>query len=536
MKKFISIILASALLLVLAAGCQQAEPEPTQPAATEPTQPEQTAPVIENDFAQTGMLAEGQSVTLTADTLSGDIVWSSSNPDRLTVDAAGVVTALADRGTVTVTATGDGGTQSWQIPLCQQTQFGNVSLSCVDKELTVGVWVGAFHWFDETYMQLMADAGINLLIGVKDQWIWEGDGAPMLDLGEQYGVELIADIRGWDGQTVPEYAQHPALRGFLLYDEPCATEFDNLAVAKENFEQVMPQDKLFYVNIFPEGCSYESLFGNDYNPAKVDYKTFYQNRFLDTVEPEILSYDAYALQEGGYIRSSYYHNFDIAAFQARMRNIPFWYTLCTSGHHTTDGRYVTPTDRELRWQMALGMTYGAKALNHYVLSSPTEGDDNMLSFAVWEPTPIYDAVKQTNLEFTAWEDIYLSYNWIGTAQVDAGNVNPMLDSLEYHISLDKAGALTGVKSDQDLLVGVFQNAGGNGYMITNAGTATDSELWQRYELEMVDAQVKLELAEGSYRCAAVIHRGQIQYVPVGEGNTVDLQVPAYDSVFVIPIS
>lgn len=536
MIKRISVFLV-ALLLLSVAGCGQTAQLATDPTPTAPSTVDK--PVINNQFVETGMLAQGQSVTLTADQLSGEITWSSSDPDRLTVDAAGTVTALVGRGTVTVMAAAGDQVQSWQIPLCQQTEFGSVSLESSNETLTIGVWNGAFQWFDETYMKLMTDAGINLIIGVKDKWIWEGDGAPMLDLAEQYGVSIISDLRGWDGKTVPEYADYPALKGLLLYDEPSSTQFQHLAALKEQFEAVMPEDLMFFVNLFPESCSYESLFGDSYNPGKVDYEAYYQNLFLDTVKPACLSYDGYPLQEGGTIRSSYYHNFDIASHRAKADGIPFWYTLCSSGHATTDGRYVTPTDQELRWQMLLGMTYGAKALNHYVLTSSDEGDDNMLQYASWQPTEVYDYVKQVNQEFLKWDDIYMDYAWVGTAAFDAaktkGFSHAMLESLEYNLFFEETGVLTGVQSDESLLIGVFQKGSENAYLVTNAGCVTPCDKYRQYSIEMQDASVTLQLVQGDYRCAAVINRGQISYVPVNEDNTVNITVSAYDGVFVIPV-
>ena len=73
-------------------------------------------------------------------------------------------------------------------------------------------------------------------------------------------------------------------------------------------------------------------------------------------------------------------------------------------------------------------------------------------------------------------------------------------------------------------------------MITNAGDTTDTDLWMRLNFTMNDANVKLQLAPGSYQCAAVINRGQISYVPVNADNTVDLTVGAYDGAFVIPVA
>lgn len=535
MKKIISLVLSAALSLSLAACAGEVE-TPSQGATT---QPETTAPIRVNQFTETGMLASGQSVELTADTLSGDIQWSSSNPELATVDETGKVTALSNRGTVTITAQSGTQSQQWQIPLCQQTAFGNVSLSNCEESLTIGVWPGPFQWFDDATMKLMQDAGINLIVGIKDQWLWEGDGAPMLDLAEQYGVSVLSDFRTWDGETVPEYAEHSALKGFLFYDEPSVPHFWGLAELKEKFDALMPEDKLFFVNLFPESCSYESLFGEDYHPGQVDYEQYYLNSFMDTVSTECLSYDGYPLQEGGTIRSTYYHNFDAAAKRAKEDGVPFWYTLNASGHSTTDGRYVTPTEKELRWQMLMGMTYGSNTLSHYILTSADENDDNMLQYMSWEPTAIYDCVKTVNHEMLAWDDIYMNYQWVGTAAFDAaatkGFKHAMLESLEYDLSFEETGVLTGVQSDESLLIGMFQNGSENAYLVTNAGMVTPCEKYRQYSIEMKDATVTLQLAEGNYRCAAVINRGNIQYVPVNADNTVNITVPAFDGVFVIPV-
>ena len=235
-NKIISWFLITALALGLA-GCAGQGSSESNPSGDSASQ--------SGSYSETGTLAKGETAVLSAVTLGDDITWTSSDPARVTVDENGTVTALMGRGTVTITASCNGEEQSWDIPLYEQTEYGAVSLEYCDEDLTIGVWNGAFHWFDEAYMKLMEDAGIDLIIGVKDMWIWEGDGAPMLDLAEQYGITFIADLRGWDGETVPAYAEHPALEGFLLYDEPSSTQFEYLTALKENFEAIMPDDVMF---------------------------------------------------------------------------------------------------------------------------------------------------------------------------------------------------------------------------------------------------------------------------------------------------
>ena len=51
---------------------------------------------------------------------------------------------------------------------------------------------------------------------------------------------------------------------------------------------------------------------------------------------------------------------------------------------------------------------------------------------------------------------------------------------------------------------------------------------------MNDTSVTLTLAEGDYKCVAIIDNGEISYVAVNN-NTVTLTVEAYEGVFVIPV-
>ena len=516
-----------AALLLLTAGCGKTEPAADP---TDPVQPGETAPV------DTGLTATpGETLTLTADGLSGEISWSSSNPAAAKVDQSGNVQALQSRGQVTITATAGDQEQKWEVSLCEKTEFGNVSLLSGDEKLSIGIWNGSYHVFDMEHMEYLAEAGIDLIIGVNEQWL-DGTGMEgLLERAEMFDVSIIADLRSWDGETVPEYVDNPYLMGYLMYDEPSATEFETLAELQKKFRAVMPEDKMFFVNLFGEACGYESLFGEDYHPVKVDYETYYLDYFTQTVNAECVSYDAYPLQVGGYIRAPYYHNFDIASHKAQELGVPFWYTLLSSGHNTTDGRYVTPTDAELRWQMALAMTYGAENLTHYVYTTGEEGYETMVTFGDFTPNALYDDVKKVNLEFRAWEDVYMSYDWVGTAQVNADKENHLMAKLEYDISFRETGALTGVQSSENLLVGVFENNGSHAYMITNAGSTSECDLWMRYNFMMADANVTLQLSEGNYRCVAVISQGQITYLPVNQDNTVSLIINAYDGVFVIPV-
>ncbi len=410
------------------------------------------------------------------------------------------------------------------------TEFGDVLLPSSNKTLNIGVWNGSYHVFEDKQLRELQAAGITKIMGIDTQWIGTTDVNAWLDRVYSYGISVIFDLRSWDGVTVPSYANHPGVLGFLMYDEPCATDFDELATLKGKFDAVMPADKLFYVNLFPSCAAGTSLVGTiDWALGRRDYDVYYVQKFLDKLDIEVLSWDNYSLLNGNGIRTDYYYNFEVMASKTGVEK---WYTMLSSGHGTTSASYATPTAEELRWQMAVALTYGVQNIDHYIYVSHEDDYSCMVENETWEPTALYYDILKVDNEYLAWDNIYMAYNYLGTAGVKAGNSSTMLDKLKNNINLSENGLAVG--TNKDVLVGVFENSGNKAYMITNAGSAGSTTVGDGKNFTMEDATVTLTLGEGSYKCVAVIDNGEISYVAV-ENNTVTLNVEAYEGVFVIPV-
>ena len=412
-----------------------------------------------------------------------------------------------------------------------ETDFGYVMLPTSTDTLNIGVWNGSYHAFADKQLKELQAAGITKIMGINPAYIGTDNVSAWLDRVYSYGIRVIIDLRDWDGTTVPSYANHPGLIGFLMYDEPNATVFDDLAALKAKFDAVMPADKLFYVNLFPECAAdsslgetnwWDQLIGNN-----LDYDEDYVTEFLNKLNIKVLSWDNYSLLEGSGIRTEYFHNFEVMA----GKNLPLWYTMLSAGHNAT---YATPTADELRWQMAVAMTYGVQNIDHYTYTSHEDDYSCMVEYETWNPTDLYYDIKTVNNEYLAWDHIYMAYKWQGVGTYDAGTSNAMLTMLENKLNLTNYG-LTVASSNEDLLVGVFDHNGNKAYMITNAGSAGSSKVGDGKSFTTADATVTVKLAEGSYKCAAVIDNGEISYVAVNADNTVTLSVEAYEGVFVIPV-
>ncbi len=408
-----------------------------------------------------------------------------------------------------------------------------VELPTSNEQLTIGIWNGSYHIFDEPQLNQLAEAGINLIIGVNEKWTGGSGMLGVLERARLADVKVIADFREWDEKTLPAYAGHPAIAGYLTWDEPSTLNLDSLKCTKKAFDKIMPEASEFYVNLNGKSASYPSLYGEE---AWHDYEKEYVDCFVDGLELEKVAYDNYGLLDGAVsLRPSYYNNLEIMATTAKEKNIPFQFTILSSGHSTTDAVFTVPTAEELRWQMAMGLTFGAKELVHYVYTSHEEEYSTMVDYETLATTPLYDDVKQVNLEYLKWDGVYLNYKWQGIAKLDNGKTNEALEQMKKCISFTEYGGIKNIKADGDLLIGVFADGNNDtAFMITNAGESKDGGVHNKVDFEMKDVTATMTFEKGC-KCVAVIQKGETTFWAVDSKNEITIPIDSYEGVFVIPI-
>lgn len=411
--------------------------------------------------------------------------------------------ALALAGLVSLTAAGcsDGGEtkKSYAVPIYDD-----------DKEISIGIWNGSFIYLKGSHIADLADAGINLLVGHYDVT------TEFLDTCAARNVSVIPDERSWNGE-VPKYYSHSAVKGLCVSDEPTAGEFDTLAQKHTLWKQTMG-DKLFYVNLFPSYANSGALGGS---------LDSYVSNYINKVRPEVLSYDYYPLlknaddPEVNILRETYFSDIDVYAHYAKQADIPLWYSVQTAAHQS----YAAPTVAELRWQMAVAMTYGSKALLHYVYSSHESGYEPMVTMQ-GEKTEVFDKVKTANSEILAWDHIYMSFDWLGTAAIlgDESSENWMFNLLQYGLDSSDVEGISDVTSDKDVLLGTFEDGDGNkGFMLTNATNPTENK----------NANVKVTFSS-QYKGVLVIDDGKEEIVDLKNGAAT-IALEAGDGKFLIPL-
>ncbi len=407
------------------------------------------------------------------------------------------------------------------------------------KELTIGVWNGSYHSFGTKDLNILDAAGMNLIIGVNEAYSNGMSG--LLDKAGKVGIDVIADLRNWDKSTIPEWSQHNALRGFLMWDEPCATNVSDLKSLQSSFNNTTLASKEFYLNLLPQAASNKSLYNPTFGDfwgglVGYDYDKDYLYKFTDGLTLQTLAFDSYGLLDNNtYIRPTYYSTFEILANTAKEKGIPLQYSLCSAGHNSTDAVYTTPTEAELRWQMALGLTFGAKELVHYTYTSDASDYATMVEYGTWETTELYDAVKEVNQEYLAWDDVYLNYEWQSTLKYDVGSTNNALKEMTG--GSYSGSAATGFANTQDMLVGCFEDTNGNeAFMITNAGQvgSTLSDNKNKASFTMTAGEVTVTFAT-EYDRVAVIRKGETTVYLLDDSNAITLPVDAFDGIFVVPL-
>lgn len=336
----------------------------------------------------------------------------------------------------------------------------------------------------------VADCGFNYAYAVYEYET--KDIATVLDYCEEFGIKYIARDYGGasaslgglvgDGKTpltitedqkntiksrIDLYKDSPAFAGHLVYDEPNARQFDNIAAVKDFYEEYLP-DKEFFVNLLPDSTA-----------TGTDTYGEYLDEFIEKVKPEFLSYDRYALTydttKNPDLALGYIKNLEDVAVRAKEHGIPFYVYLLTMGHWN----YRTPKNYDdLAWQIYNSMAYGARGLETFTYwTTMSTGENITYGLVDWygNKTQTWYSMQQLIAEIKAMQNAYMSFDWQNTVcyTADADFPNYQYDSLAESVLCDgkAVSPIEGVdemSADRDMLLGHFKDeAGRNGYMLTN---------------------------------------------------------------------
>ncbi|HOE66498.1 MAG TPA: hypothetical protein PLO62_08215 [Candidatus Hydrogenedentes bacterium] len=212
-------------------------------------------------------------------------------------------------------------------------------------------------------MDLCGEYGLTALIvdpRITAAYGWTLLAEDPLKRVEAHDVPL-AEVQSRIDAVVRDHAAHPALWGYLVTDEPCASQFARL---REIHQALRRRDSghVAFVNLHPAYAP----------PGVLECATYdaYVKRFVKMVRPDLLCYDHYAFLADGE-RADFFENMEIVRRHALKARIPFYFVLLTS---QIEEPYRSPTEAEIRWQTYAALAYGATGLMHFhipgILGSP----------------------------------------------------------------------------------------------------------------------------------------------------------------------
>ena len=233
----------------------------------------------------------------------------------------------------------------------------------------------------------VAMAGLQAI--VSDESIHVSDMAAVYDLAEinRRVQALVAQVK-----------DHPALFGYYLRDEPSAGIYHGLTRWAESLRTIDPTVRP-YINLFPNYASVEQMGVKTYEE--------YVEAFLTTVHPPFLSYDHYALMEGGSLRSGYFENLETIRAAARRHGISFWNIVLANAHFN----YAEPTLAGLRFQVYTTLAYGARGISYFTYFTPDIGNYRLAPIdPSGEKTPTWAMLRQINMQIHSLGGTYIQLN------------------------------------------------------------------------------------------------------------------------------
>ncbi|RXZ61222.1 hypothetical protein ESZ91_02225 [Candidatus Borkfalkia ceftriaxoniphila] len=265
-----------------------------------------------------------------------------------------------------------------------------------------------------------------------------------------------------------EYAKYPAFSGILASDEPPASKFTAIRTVQDWFCGRYP-GKEFIVNLLPTYANAEQLSGDE-GIENFDYEKDYVNAFIDIVDPQILSYDHYALiydkkNDENVMRADYLRNLEIFAECSRRTGKPFYNFMLTIGHlfYRTVRAY-----EDIAWQVYTSLAYGCTGMQtftYWTLLSNGEAE-NITSALVLRDggkTQAWYSMRQVISEVRAFEKEFLKYRWCGA--MVAGGPDANFGQLQHTLSAHPA--IAGLKADAPCVVGIFEREGTYALLIAN---------------------------------------------------------------------
>ena len=395
-----------------------------------------------------------------------------------------------------------------------------------DKYMMLGGWDSPINTLED--YRLAKDMGLTHLF-IDQYFAKKGtqDYEDILGFCETVGLKAIIGMGGNVDSEKPvdttDYSVYPAVDMVNYWDEPT---IGKLGIVKEQaleHEELYKgkRDVTFYANLDPNGG------GGDME----EYVKTYCEDILSVVSgKKILSTDVYPLlgkNNAHSVSGIWLPRLELIANYAKQYDCETHFFVQSYWSAATGTRELESID-DLRYQFYVNMAYGMQGFTYFTYThSFIEGFGGgcVERETSGKTTKIYDWAKKVNSELTAFDHVYLSFDWNGTMPI-VGTGNPDEENAHFMSLKSPLAALecaNSVTATQDTLVGQFKDADGNdGLMVTNY---TDP-------LDLADDIVSFNFKNAN---RAMVYRGGKRKIYEVKDGKLDVRLAPGEGVFVIPV-
>lgn len=266
----------------------------------------------------------------------------------------------------------------------------------------------------------IASCGVNVFMTCDDS---PADAMAQLDLCQEHGLRaLVSDLRFTPNgtpegvalalQAAAEFADHPAIFGFNVIDEPVRSQFESVEMVITALRGKYPK-KVAYVN------------GLGWGGRGADCFLEYAEDYARIIKPQMLSFDAYPMSTipgyadrsefyktdcgveypelNAYYRDRYWEAWETYRMVGWKYNLPLWGFALSTPHQHSVWFYGPVTEGSIRLEAFTGLAYGSQALQYFTLPSLVDqypdafdGWDDGILGREGEPSIRYEIFKRVN--------------------------------------------------------------------------------------------------------------------------------------------
>ena len=432
----------------------------------------------------------------------------------------------------------------------QKEYIDEVPVYSSEEDYFIGMWIGvpnsinnvtlSDEKFDE-HFRYMKEAGFNYIEGGYGETSFTYN-QRALAVAEKYGLNMIvydadilnmlmnagmndeAAIREVRRYSEQRYDGYDSFAGLKIRDEPLYSEIAQYSVAKNRFDAVYGDGKMFYMNLLPE------IAGPD--AVTKDYLE-YIKEYVRRINTDFVCYDHYPLVKSvkgqNQLVSDFLNNMNRVRQAAPDKKM---YTFLQAIEYGGNHRGLESA-ADATFQAYSFMAFGGEGIQWFCYWSPP-ANDGATNFGYGcvdrngNLTPTYDYVKAANLEIRSFQHIYNSFDWKGVmttigSQNNTGGENANFNYLRK-TALKTHERIKSLKASQDTLTGVFKDAEGrDGFMVVNF---TEPSLKLKNEVEIAFNEVSR---------AIVVKNGKQEVIDTDENDVLRFTMNEGEGYFIIPL-